>query len=52
MCDRLHDFLIIGAGLYGPVFLRVATDRGYRCLLSSVVTARALDDALRLTSAH
>lgn len=33
MCDRPYDFLIVGAGLYGSVFSRVATDRGYRCLV-------------------
>jgi len=27
------DFLIIGAGLFGSTFARLATDRGYRCLV-------------------
>lgn len=28
-----HDFLIVGAGLFGATFARLATDRGYRCLV-------------------
>lgn len=31
--DKIYDFVIAGAGLYGAVFARVATDRGYRCLV-------------------
>ena len=27
------DFLIVGAGLYGATFARIATDKGYRCLV-------------------
>lgn len=26
-----YDFLIVGAGLFGLTFARIATDRGYRC---------------------
>lgn len=28
-----YDYLIVGAGLYGATFARLATDRGYRCLV-------------------
>lgn len=28
-----YDYLIVGAGLYGSTFARLATDRGYRCLV-------------------
>ena len=28
-----YDFLIVGAGLYGASFARLATDDGYRCLV-------------------
>lgn len=28
-----YDFLIVGAGLFGSVFARIATDRGFRCLV-------------------
>lgn len=28
-----YDFLIVGAGLFGATFARVATDRGYSCLV-------------------
>lgn len=28
-----YDFLIVGSGLFGATFARVATDRGYRCLV-------------------
>lgn len=27
------DFLIVGAGLFGSTFARIATDKGYRCLV-------------------
>lgn len=27
------DYLIVGSGLYGAVFARLATDRGYKCLV-------------------
>ena len=30
---KQYDFLIVGAGLFGATFARVATDRGYRCLV-------------------
>jgi len=30
---RNYDYLIVGAGLFGAVFAREATDRGYRCLV-------------------
>lgn len=28
-----YDFLIVGAGLFGSVFAREATDKGYKCLV-------------------
>lgn len=28
-----YDYLIVGAGLFGATFARLATDRGYRCLV-------------------
>ena len=28
-----YDFLIVGAGLYGATFARLATDAGYKCLV-------------------
>lgn len=30
---KQYDFLIVGAGLFGATFARIATDRGYRCLV-------------------
>lgn len=29
----LYDFLIVGAGLFGATFARIATDSGYNCLV-------------------
>lgn len=29
----MYDFLIVGSGLYGSVFAREATDKGYKCLV-------------------
>ena len=34
MDTRRYDFLIVGAGLFGATFARIATDRGYRCLVA------------------
>ena len=31
--NRRYDFLIVGAGLFGATFARLATDRGYTCLV-------------------
>ena len=28
-----YDYLIVGAGLFGSVFAREASQRGYRCLV-------------------
>lgn len=28
-----YDFLIVGTGLFGSTFARIATDKGYRCLV-------------------
>ena len=33
MLNRQYDFLIVGAGLYGVTFARIATDMGARCLV-------------------
>ncbi len=30
---KLYDYLIVGSGLFGAVFARKATDRGYKCLV-------------------
>lgn len=29
----MYDFLVVGAGLYGSIFAREATNKGYRCLV-------------------
>ena len=29
----MYDYLIIGSGLYGPIFAREATNKGYKCLV-------------------
>lgn len=31
--DAMHDYLVVGAGLFGAVFARQMTDRGARCLV-------------------
>ena len=28
-----YDFLIVGAGLFGSTFARLATDKGYKCFI-------------------
>ena len=28
-----YDYLIVGSGLYGSVFAREATNKGYKCLV-------------------
>lgn len=33
MSQPKYDFLIVGAGLFGATFARIATDNGYRCLV-------------------
>lgn len=33
MHGKPYDYLIVGAGLFGATFARLATDRGYRCLV-------------------
>ncbi len=33
MSRRHYDYLIVGAGLFGAAFARIATDRGRRCLV-------------------
>lgn len=30
---REYDYLIVGSGLYGSIFAREATDKGYKCLV-------------------
>ena len=34
MGKERYDFLIVGAGLFGSTFARIASDRGYRCLVA------------------
>ena len=29
----MYDYLIVGSGLYGSIFAREATNRGYKCLV-------------------
>ena len=29
----MHDYLIVGSGLYGSIFAREATNKGYKCLV-------------------
>lgn len=31
--DKKYDFLIVGAGLFGATFARIATDKGLKCLV-------------------
>ena len=31
--DYTYDLLIIGAGIFGATFARLATDAGYKCLV-------------------
>ena len=31
--DYTYDLLIVGAGLFGATFARLATDAGYKCLV-------------------
>lgn len=31
--DKKYDFLIVGAGLFGATFARIATDNGHKCLV-------------------
>jgi len=33
MNKQKYDYLIVGAGLFGATFARLATDRGNRCLV-------------------
>lgn len=30
--NTMYDYLIVGSGLYGSIFAREATDKGYKCL--------------------
>lgn len=32
----LYDYLIIGCGLFGPTFTRLATDAGKSCLVIDI----------------
>ena len=29
----MYDYLIVGSGLYGSIFAREATGKGYKCLV-------------------
>ena len=29
----MYDYLIVGSGLYGSIFAREATNKGYKCLV-------------------
>ena len=31
--NKLYDYLIVGSGLFGATFARLATDRGKHCLV-------------------
>ena len=31
--NTMYDYLIVGSGLYGSIFAREATDKGYKCLV-------------------
>ena len=33
LTNKTYDFLIVGAGLFGATFARLATDAGYKCLV-------------------
>ena len=30
---KMYDYLIVGSGLYGSIFAREATNKGYKCLV-------------------
>ena len=30
---EMHDYLVVGSGLYGSIFAREATNKGYKCLV-------------------
>ena len=38
----MYDFLIVGSGLYGSIFAREATNKGYKCLVSKRQTIRLM----------
>lgn len=29
----MYDYIVVGAGLYGSIFAREATNKGYKCLV-------------------
>lgn len=31
--NYMYDYLIVGSGLYGSIFAREATNKGYKCLV-------------------
>lgn len=53
------DYLIVGSGLYGAVFARLATDRGYKCLviekrshIGGMYIAKILKGLMSINMAH
>lgn len=60
LCGDKYDYLIVGAGLYGSVFARLATDAGKKCLVidkrdhvaGNIYTERVLDINVHRYGAH
>lgn len=60
LCGDKYDYLIVGAGLYGSVFARLATDAGKKCLVidkrdhvaGNIYTEKVLDINVHRYGAH